>query len=509
MPKIKCALLSAFDKTNIEKSAKKLVQRGIELWASGGTAKYLTAHNIEVKSVEELTGFAELLAGRVKTLHPTVFSGILVTPNPEDIEQLINSGYPIFDLVFVDLYPFLANLEKKSFDELIELIDIGGVALLRAAAKNFQRVVPAFSLEKLDKIINMMDDNNNVPLEMSKQLASETFYFTSAYDSTIANWLAESIESSIDFPEYFSLGGEKLQNLRYGENPHQSGVIYRTFPSEGIPSAEILWGKQLSYNNYLDLDAALFGAIEFDEPSCTIVKHLSPCGIATGKRPIDAYRKALASDPLSAFGGIVAFNRPIDKKLAELLHKHFFECILAPDYEESALEILKRKKNVRILKIPEIFPKSKKSVRGIFGGFLVQNINPPKAMAEKWEVVTSRKPTDYEEMQMCFAMRAAKVVKSNTVVIAKDSATVGIGGGLPSRVDAAILAVRKAGDRAKNAVAASDAFLPFPDTLYVLAQAGVTALIQPGGSRNDKQSIEAANKLGIAMIFTGMRHFKH
>ncbi|MCD6594069.1 bifunctional phosphoribosylaminoimidazolecarboxamide formyltransferase/IMP cyclohydrolase [bacterium] len=509
MPKIECALLSVFDKTNLEKSARRLVERGIEIWASGGTAKYLNSNGIVAKSVEESTGFSELLAGRVKTLHPAVFSAILARPNGVDIQQVKKLGFPIFDLVFVDLYPFMQNLGSKNHDELVELIDIGGVALLRAAAKNYERVVPIFSLEQLENAIDTMDRDNNFPIEISKILAGETFYFTSAYDSTIANWLAKTTDDLANYPEHFSIGGKKLQNLRYGENPHQSASVYGTFPSEGIPSAEILWGKQLSYNNYLDLDAALYGAIEFDEPSCTIVKHLSPCGIAIGDNPNEAYKKALVSDSLSSFGGIVAFNRPVDSELAEFLHEHFFECILAPDYDDSALKILEKKKNVRILKLPEILPKSKISVRGIFGGLLVQDINPPKTMAEKWDVVTERKPTDDEEMQMCFAMRAAKIIKSNTVVIVKNNATVGIGGGLPSRVDAAILAVCKAGDKAKNAVAASDAFLPFPDTLYVLAQAGITALVQPGGSRNDHLSIEAANKLGIAMVFTGMRHFKH
>ena len=510
MPKISRAFLSAYDKTGLDGVAKELAERNIEIWASGGTAKFLKEHDIDVKSIEQLTGFSQLLGGRVKTLHPAVFSGILARDDEKDFSQLDEHNFSKFDLVFVDLYPFSSALEKNADeDELIELIDIGGVALLRAAAKNFKRVVVCHNISCLESILETMDSENKISEKFSKKLAVETFFFTSVYDSTIARYFWNENEKA--FLKNFSIGGgsEKMPQLRYGENPHQSAAVYSTFPSEGVPSAEILNGKPLSYNNFLDLDAAYRGAIEFDEPSCTIVKHLSPCGIAIGESPNEAYEKALASDPLSAFGGIVAFNRKIEVELARMLKKHFFECILAPDYSEEALEILRQKKNLRLLKLNDFFPKSKISVRGITGGILVQEVNSPGTLAEKWEVVSRRKPTDDEEMQMCFAMRAAKLVKSNTVLIAKDNATVGIGGGLPSRVDAAILAVKKAGDRAKGAVAASDAFLPFPDTLYVLAEAGITALIQPGGSRNDQLSIDAANKLEIAMVFTGMRHFKH
>ena len=508
MPQIHRAFFSAYDKTGLDDAAQRLIERGIEIWASGGTARFLKKHNIPVEPIEELTGFSQLLGGRVKTLHPAVFSGILARNSKADFAQLDEHNFPKFDLVFVDLYPFANALEKNASDsELVELIDIGGVALLRAAAKNFARVVACHNLENLNAAIATMTDDNSIPAELSKKLAMEIFFFTSVYDSTIARYLWDGEE----FPQNFSIGGssEQMPSLRYGENPHQMAAIYATRPSEGVPSAKVLGGKVLSYNNFLDLDAAYWGAVEFDEPSCTIVKHLSPCGIATAGNPIDAYQKALASDSLSAFGGIVAFNRKVETPLAEVLKKHFFECILAPDYSDEALELLHKKKNLRLLKLSDIMPKSEYVARGISGGLLVQQVNPIGSLAAKWEVVSKRKPTDDEEMQLCFAMRAAKLVKSNTVLIAKDNSTVGIGGGLPSRVDAAILAVRKAGDRAKGAVAASDAFLPFPDTLYVLAEAGVTALVQPGGSRNDALSIEAADKMGIAMVFTGMRHFKH
>ena len=508
MPQINRALLSAFNKDGLDEIAKKLLEKKIEIWASGGTAKFLSEKGIEVRSLEELTGFAKLLNGRVKTLHPAVFAGILARDDEADFAELKESDFPKFDLIYVDLYPFGSALERKlNESETVELIDIGGVALLRAAAKNYRRVLVAHNKMQLMEALDVMADDGNVPSEIMKKSACETFFYTSAYDSTIARWMW----NDDNFPSNFAAGGtgEKMPILRYGENPHQNAAVYATSPSEGVPAAEILGGKALSYNNYLDLDAAYYGACEFEEPCCTIVKHLSPCGIATDKNLSEAYRKALASDPLSAFGGIVAVNRPVDADTAAAMKKHFFECILAPDFSDEALENLGKKRNLRLLRLPDFKPISSCSMRGIVGGILVQGINPPGKMAEKWEVVSRRKPTDEEEMELCFAMRAVKVVKSNTVLIAKYSATVGIGGGLPSRVDAAILAVRKAADRAKGGVAASDAFLPFPDTLYVLANAGVTALIQPGGSRRDNLSIEAADKLDIAMVFTGMRHFRH
>ncbi len=511
MPQVKTAFLSTFNKSLLSEYAIRLANRGIELWASSGTAKHLlktTDAEIPVKSIEELTGFDKLLDGRVKTLHPAVFSAILARQNDHHIAQIEQHGYPLFDMVFVDLYPFIENLDMARPEKLIELIDIGGVALLRAAAKNFCRVVPVFLYEQLDMILDSLDEKNNISQDISRQLARETFFYTATYDSTIARWLTmDKDETSL--PTYFAIGGKSATELRYGENPHQQAKIYKTEPNEGIPAVEILGGKKLSYNNFLDLDSALTGAIEFEEPSCTIVKHLSPCGMAIGDTAEQAYDKALASDPLSAFGGIVAFNRPVTEELANKINRHFFECVLAPAYQDNSVNVLAERKNLRILKLPELAPVSQYIARGIFGGMLVQNVNPPGVVSAKWEIVSKRKPTEREEDEMRFAMRCAKIIKSNTVVISKNFGTVGIGGGLPSRVDSAILAVKKAGDNANGAVAASDAFMPFPDTLYVLAQAGVTAIIQPGGSRNDNLAIEAADKLGIAMVFTGMRHFKH
>jgi len=508
---IKTAFLSAYRKDFLPDLARELVEKGIELWASDGTARFLVSNDIPAKSVGELTGFSDLLGGRVKTLHPAVFSGILARPDDNDLSQVAEKGYPVFDIVFVDLYPFAESLGQKAFDEQIELIDIGGVALLRAAAKNCARVLPCFEPAQLQTAVEIMDESNSLPEDFVKGIAAETFFFISTYDSTIANWLISNPETDVKrkFPSHLSIGGKSHGELRYGENPHQKAAVFSTFPPEGIPAAEILGGKALSYNNYLDLDAALTGAIEFDEPSCTIVKHLSPCGIAIADDIVSAYEKALASDPLSAFGGIVALNKPVTPELAVIMKKHFFECIVAPEYEDDSLETLRKKKNLRLLRLPDLKPVNPTYLRGIAGGFVVQEINPPGVFSAKWEIMSNRKPTDFEEMELSFAMRATKLIKSNTVLIAKDKASVGIGGGLPSRVDAAILAVRKAGDRCRGAVAASDAFLPFPDTLHVLAEAGVTALIQPGGSRNDHLTIEAANELGVALVFTGMRHFRH
>ena len=508
MPYVKTALLSAFKKQDLENYASKLLELGVKIWASGGTAKYLSEKGLEVNSIEKLTGFDQLLNGRVKTLHPAVFAGILARDTEQDEKSLKEAGYPKFDLVYVNLYPFIENaFEIEDETELVELIDIGGIALLRAAAKNFRRTVVATDYDDLKQIIETLERENYIPEEMSRNLAVKTFFMTSYYDSIIAKRFWDGIH----FPKYMSLAGtnENMPELRYGENPHQHAALYMTHPAEGIPKAEVLWGKPLSFNNFVDLDSALTAVLDFKEPACVIVKHNSPCGIAVGKKLIDAYEAALASDPLSAFGGIVALNRKVDEETAELMSKHFFECIVAPEYDEQALETLKKRKNLRILRLPEFVRKWRYNAKIIAGGVLVQNDDPEEELIGDWQVVTDTKPTEAQREDLIFAMKAAKFVKSNSVVIAKNGATVGIGGGLPSRVDAAILAVRKAGDRANGAVAASDAFLPFPDTLYVLAQAGVKALIQPGGSRNDKLSIEAANKLGVAMVFTGRRHFRH
>ncbi len=507
MPTIKRALLSAYDKAGLADLAAKLSERGVELWASAGTAKFLAENKIKAQPLETLTGFEELLGGRVKTLHPAVFAGILARETEDDAAELAKAGYPAFDLVYVNLYPFPRALGSCTEAELVELVDIGGVSLLRAAAKNFERVVPCFSLEMLGRVLDEMGEDNVVPEELARQFAAETFFYTAAYDAAIAGWLWDGEE----FPKSFAAGGyaEGMPQLRYGENPHQRAALYATTPPEGVPRAEVLGGKALSYNNILDLDAAYRGAVEFEEPCCVIVKHTSPCGIAIGDDIVDAYTKALSSDPISAFGGIIAVNRSVSPELAELVRKHFFECIIAPEYDPEALETLRKRKSLRILRLPNFAPTSRLSHRGIAGGVLVQEIDPPGVVAAKWEVVTERAPTPAQELELCFAMRAAKLVKSNSVVIARGGATVGIGGGLPSRVDAAVVAVRKAGDRAKGAVAASDAFMPFPDTLYVLAQAGVEAVVQPGGSKNDEAVIDAANRLGVAMVFTAMRHFRH
>lgn len=508
MPKIKTAFLSIYDKETLDVYACKLIERRIEIWASNGTARCLAEHKIPARSINELTGFKELLGGRVKTLHPSVFSAILARSNDEDMRQLMESNLPMFDLVFVDLYPFVRALrEGKSDDELIELIDIGGVSLLRAAAKNYKRVVPIHSIKGLEETIKSMDNENFVPEEFSRRKASETFFFTSYYDSAIAHWLWDDNE----FPEYFSIAGahEGLYELRYGENPHQKAKIYRVPKGNGVPSAKILGGKSLSYNNILDADSALSVVAEFDRPACVIIKHNSPCGIAIADSIEDAYRKAYDCDALSAFGGVVAFNRKVTSSLADILTTHFFEVIVAPGYSDDAISILRAKKNLRIIKLEETGRFAHYEFRSINGGLLVQNVNPPKIMAEKWEVVTEIKPTPEQELDMCFAMTSCKYVRSNAIVIAKDNATVGIGGGQPSRVDSAIIAVRKAGERAIGSVAASDAFLPFPDALEILAKAGVKALIQPGGSRNDRLVIDRANELGIAMVFSNMRHFRH
>ncbi len=507
MPQIKTAFFSAYNKKGLETFAGVLVKRGINIWASAGTAKYLSQNGVSSNSIESLTGFEDLLDGRVKTLHPAVFAGILARNTESDISSVLRMNFPVFDLVYIDLYSFSEKLNKVSNEDQIELIDIGGVSLLRAAAKNFNRVVVSFNQNMLQSIIGNLGEQNHVSLEIAKNYAMETFFYTANYDSIIARWLMEYSS----FPEYFAIAGSNLglPKLRYGENPHQKAALYATIPNEGVLSAKVLWGKALSYNDILDLDAAIYGVTEFEDTACVIIKHLSPCGVAIGKDTTDAYKKALASDPMSAFGGIVALNQPIGEEVATLINKRFYNCVIAPDYATEALEILKRKKNIRILRLPNLREKCRYSVRTVLGGLLLQEIDKPELIVEKWDIVTKIEPTIEQKKELIFAMKAAKIVKSNTVLITRNGATVGIGGGLTSRLDPAIIATRKAADRAEGSVAASDAYFPFPDALCILAHAGVKAIIQPGGSRNDKEVIKAADDLGVAMIFCGTRHFRH
>jgi len=507
--KIQKALISVWDKTGVVDFAKGLSRRGVEIYATGGTGKTLQDAGIEIIPLENLTGFSELIGGRVKTLHPKVFAGILAKRDlKEHMDSIAGAEIPAFDLIAVNLYPFEETIRKTGdLAERLEMIDIGGVCLIRAAAKNFPAVVVACDPDDYETVLSELSENGEVSEETSKALALKGFRRTSFYDSVISSALAEG-----NYPERYMLPLNLVSELRYGENPHQTAALYSDAMSDtGIPLAEQLWGKKLSYNNILDLDAVLTSLLDFaDENASVIVKHLSPCGIACGDSVVEAYEGALAGDPISAFGGIVGFTRKVDVPTAKRMSEHFFECVLAPDYEPEALEILKGKKNLRLMRMPiETLKKPPYIIRGIIGGVLVQSSDPPGYEPAKWEVVTERKPTDDEEKALRFAWRAVKSIKSNAVLIAGKNAVYGIGGGLPSRVDSAKLAIIKADDKAKGAAAASDAFFPFPDGVETLVEAGVTAVVQPGGSVRDKEVTARANELKIAMIHTGTRHFRH
>ncbi len=506
--KIRNALISVWDKNGAAALAKSLKHNGTKIYSTGGTAKALIESGVEVIPLDSLTGFTELIGGRVKTLHPKVFAGILANRGLENhMKAIAELDIPAFDLIAVNLYPFEDTLAKTSnTDDLVEMIDIGGVALLRAAAKNHSSVVTLAEPDDYRPIIEELEELGEISVETSRRLAGKAFRTTSYYDALIANTLDDKT-----FPKAFPLPLKLVNELRYGENPHQKAALYaNAVENTGVPYAEQLWGKELSYNNILDLDAVLSVVQEFEkEISAGIVKHLSPCGIGTGGSLIEAYSAALEGDPVSAFGGIVGFSRPVDSVTAQKMSEHFFEAIIAPDFDPEALEILKKKKNLRLLKTPLGLPSRTSQYRGVQGGILVQDMDVPYIEPDKWEVVTKRQPTPSEDIALHFAWRAVKCVKSNAVIIAGERAVYGIGGGLPSRVDAAKLAVEKAGELAIGAVGASDAFFPFPDGMEVLANAGVKAIVQPGGSIRDESVTQRADELGIAMVHTGTRHFKH
>lgn len=506
--KIRNALISVWNKEGAVALAKGLKRHNVAIYSTGGTAKNLQESGVDVIPLDSLTGFSELIGGRVKTLHPKVFAGILANRDLDNhMSAIAELDIPAFDLIAVNLYPFEDTLAKTSdLTKLVEMIDIGGVALLRAAAKNHNGVVTLSSPEDYLPVIEELDEFSNISVETSRRLAGKAFRTTSFYDALIANTLDDKV-----FPVNYPIPLKLVSEMRYGENPHQKAALYaNSVEKSGIPYAVQLWGKELSYNNILDLDAVLSVVQEFsNEISAGIVKHLGPCGMGTGDSLLEAYIAALEGDQVSAFGGIVGFSRFVDVPTAQKMSEHFFEAVLAPGYESEALEILKQKKNLRILSMPLDLPARKAQFRGVQGGILVQDMDLPYLPPAKWEVVTKRQPNEFEETALKFAWRAVKIVKSNAVIITGERAVFGIGGGLPSRVDAAKLAVEKAGERAIGSVGASDAFFPFPDGMEVLAKAGVTAIVQPGGSIRDDGVTERADELGIAMIHTGTRHFKH
>ncbi|WP_416071560.1 bifunctional phosphoribosylaminoimidazolecarboxamide formyltransferase/IMP cyclohydrolase [Streptomyces sp. ME02-8801-2C] len=512
---VRRALISVYDKTGLEELARGLHEAGVELVSTGSTAGRIAAAGVPVTKVEELTGFPECLDGRVKTLHPKVHAGILADLRLEDHRnQLAELGVEPFDLVVVNLYPFRATVASgASPDECVEQIDIGGPSMVRAAAKNHPSVSVVTSPARYADVLAAVKDGG-FDLAARKRLAAEAFRHTAEYDIAVASWFASAYAPADDsqFPDFVAAALERKSTLRYGENPHQPAALYVDGTGTGLAEAEQLHGKEMSYNNYTDTDAARRAAYDHDEPCVAIIKHANPCGIAIGADVAEAHRKAHACDPLSAFGGVIAVNRPVSKELAEQVAEIFTEVIVAPDYEDGALEALAKKKNIRVLKAPAA-PSHPAEVKPIDGGALLQVTDRLQADGDdpaNWTLATGEALSASELAELSFAWKACRAVKSNAILLAKDGASVGVGMGQVNRVDSAKLAVERAGEeRARGAYAASDAFFPFPDGLEILTAAGVKAVVQPGGSMRDELVVEAAQKAGVTMYFTGTRHFFH
>ncbi|MEU1257544.1 bifunctional phosphoribosylaminoimidazolecarboxamide formyltransferase/IMP cyclohydrolase [Streptomyces chartreusis] len=512
---IRRALVSVYDKTGLEDLARGLHEAGVELVSTGSTAAKIAAAGVPVTKVEELTGFPECLDGRVKTLHPRVHAGILADLRLEDHQrQLAELGVEPFDLVVVNLYPFRETVASGATpDECVEQIDIGGPSMVRAAAKNHPSVAVVTSPARYADVLGAVRDGG-FDLTTRKRLAAEAFQHTAAYDVAVASWFASSyapVDES-QFPDFLGATWERENTLRYGENPHQPAALYVDGSGSGLAQAEQLHGKEMSYNNYTDTDAARRAAYDHAEPAVAIIKHANPCGIATGADVAEAHRKAHACDPLSAFGGVIAVNRPVSKEMAEQVAEIFTEVIVAPDYEDGALEALAKKKNIRVLRCPE-GPGNPVEIKPVDGGALLQVTDRLQADGDdpaNWTLATGEALSAEELAELAFAWKACRAVKSNAILLAKDGASVGVGMGQVNRVDSAKLAVERAGaERAQGSYAASDAFFPFPDGLEILTAAGVKAVVQPGGSVRDELVVEAAKKAGVTMYFTGTRHFFH
>ena len=497
------ALFSLFDKANLVPFATSLRDLGWALMASGGTAKVLRDNELPVTEVADYTGSPEILGGRVKTLHPAIHGGILARETESDRADLGRIHAQMIDLVAVNLYPFQQTIAKPNVTlaDAIENIDIGGVALIRAAAKNMERVTLVCDPGDYDTVLAEIKVNGHTSPETRRRLAIKGFARTAEYDSAIQNYLAGS--SALTITAY------PVQSLRYGENPHQKATLYSYTPGAGPLGGEILQGKELSYNNLLDLDAAWRGAVSFSAPTICIVKHLSPCGIASAAMLKEAFALAFASDPVSAFGGVIASNREFDAKTANALGDLFVECIAAPGFSADARASLAKRKNCRLLSMPNLVIDPPMEIRSVTRGLLRQDIDQGDPANTEWQVVSQRAPTAAEMESLRFCWVACAHVKSNAIVFARGTATVGIGGGQPNRVDSTRIAVTRAGEKARGAVMASDAFFPFPDSVEVAAQAGITAIVAPGGSVRDADAIAVANANNIAMVFTGVRHFRH
>ncbi|MBP2000880.1 phosphoribosylaminoimidazolecarboxamide formyltransferase/IMP cyclohydrolase [Paenibacillus shirakamiensis] len=513
---IKRALVSVSDKTGVVDFCRELSQLGVEIISTGGTKNLLAKEGVPVIGISDVTGFPEIMDGRVKTLHPAVHSGLLaIRDNEEHQAQMKELGLDYIDLVVVNLYPFQETIAKPDvlYEDAIENIDIGGPTMLRSAAKNHAFVSVIVDNADYSKVLEEVRAEGDTTLTTRTRLAAKVFRHTAAYDALISDYLSNVTGDPL--PERYTVTYEKIQDLRYGENPHQKAAFYRKplASQDTLTTAEQLHGKELSYNNINDANAALQIVKEFTEPAVVAVKHMNPCGVGIGSSVLEAFEKAHAADPTSIFGGIVASNRIIDEATALRLKEIFLEIILAPGFTEEALTVLTQKKNLRLLKVGELASgqdrQSQHIITSIDGGMVIQESDVHSLDITDLSVVTDRKPTEEELKQLLFGWKVVKHVKSNAILLAKDSMTIGVGAGQMNRVGAAKIAIEQAGDKAKGSVLASDAFFPMGDTVELAAKHGITAIIQPGGSVKDEESIQAANQYGIAMVFTGVRHFKH
>ena len=508
------ALLSVYDKTGITDFARELVALGYDLVSTGATHRELSQAGLAVQQVADLTGSPEMLGGRVKTLHPKVHGGILARRNlADDMAELASHGIDTIDLVAGNLYPFQQTVSRPdvTLDDALENIDIGGPTMVRAAAKNFPHVVVVVDPADYPWVIERLRDTEGLSTHQRQALARKAFQHVALYDTAVSAYLGRSAESP--FTHELTIGLEKLFDLRYGENPHQQAALYAlSSTSGGLAGARQLHGKELSYNNLLDADGAWTTVADFAEPAVAVVKHTNPCGLAIHDDMAEAYRRAYNGDPVSAFGGIVAFNRPVTAAAAEAMGSIFYEVVIAPDYQPDALELLQKKKNLRVLVVgnqDQAGSDGYLKVQQISGGLLVQTPDNPREDSATWRTVTQRKPTVYELQDLAFAWKAVKHIKSNAIVLAKERTLLGMGAGQPNRVISVQLAAQAAGEGAQGSFLASDAFFPFADSIEAAAKAGVTAIVQPGGSIRDQEVIEAADRLGLVMLFTGIRHFRH
>ncbi len=518
-PKVKRALISTYDKSGLVELARVLCENDVEILSTGGTARHLQENDIPVKNVSDITGFPEILDGRVKTLHPKIYGGLLAKrTSAEHIQELADQNIAPIDMVVVNLYPFekiVAN-PNVTMDEALENIDIGGPCMIRAAAKNYPAVAVVTGPDQYKMVIAELKSNNGaVTEETRKQLALDAFRRTAQYDRAISSFLSQKEKQQTGFGDEVTFQLKKVQDLRYGENPHQQAAFYAEplKPPGGVVAAKQLHGKALSYNNIMDMNAAIGMVLEFDTPTVAIIKHSNPCGTATNKNLALAYENALKTDSVSAFGGIVAMNRTVSGSVAERIAKIFTEVVIAPAFSQDALDILTRKKNIRLIEWPTDQPLQEGlEIKAVAGGFLLQDLDVGFENPDEFKVVTKRPPTDLERQAMLFGWKLCKWVKSNAVIYVNEKQTLGIGAGQMSRVDASKFAVAKAKDASlslKGSVVISDAFFPFRDGVDAAAQAGATAVIEPGGSVRDEEVIQAADERDMAMVFTGRRHFRH